>query len=65
MSTPSRPPRLPRILLRHALPEDTRDVVDGDLHELYMTRRATSGAAAAATWYWLQTFSFPNSYTHT
>jgi putative ABC transport system permease protein len=58
MSAPPRPPRLPRALLRHALPDDTRDVVDGDLHELYVARRTASGAAAAAIWYWLETLSF-------
>jgi hypothetical protein len=63
MSAHPRPPRLPRAVLRHTLPDDTREVVDGDLHELYMTRRATSGAVAAATWYWLETFSFAMRFT--
>jgi putative ABC transport system permease protein len=51
------PPRLPRALLRHAVPADARDALDGDLHELYLARRAASGAAAAARWYWLETIS--------
>jgi predicted permease len=63
MSALARPPRLPRALLRYALPDDTRDVVDGDLHEIYLTRRANSGAAAAATWYWLETLSFAMRFT--
>ena len=58
MSAPARPPRIPRALLRYTLPDDTRDVVDGDLHELYVTRHAKSGAAAGAIWYWLEAFSF-------
>ena len=63
MSAPPRPPRLPRALLYHALPDDTRDVVDGDLHELYVARRASSGAAVAATWYCLETLSFIMRFT--
>ncbi|HKG90801.1 MAG TPA: ABC transporter permease [Gemmatimonadaceae bacterium] len=58
MSAIPTPPRLPRVLLRRALPADLRDAVDGDLHELYAARRAASGAAAAAAWYWLETLSF-------
>jgi putative ABC transport system permease protein len=57
------PPRIPRALLRHAVPDEARDSVDGDLHELYIARRATSGAAAAATWYWLETLSFAMRFT--
>ena len=52
------PPRLARALLRAVLPDDIRDDVDGDLHELYLTRRASSGATRAATWYCFQTLSF-------
>ena len=63
MSALPRPPRLPHAVLRHTLPDDTRDVVDGDLHELYLARRASSGAAAAATWYWLETSSFAMRFT--
>ena len=63
MSTSSRPPRLLRALLRYALPDDMRDVVDGDLHALYLARLATSGAAVATTWYWLETFSFVMRFT--
>ena len=63
MTAPPRPPRLPRAVLRHTLPDDTRDVVDGDLHEIYVARRAASGAAAAATWYWLETLSFAMRFT--
>ncbi|HUQ83843.1 MAG TPA: ABC transporter permease [Gemmatimonadaceae bacterium] len=58
MSAHPRPPRIPRALLYHALPDDTRDVVDGDLHEIYVARLAASGAVAASTWYWLETLSF-------
>jgi len=63
MSAPPRPPRVPRALLRHTLPDDTRDVVDGDLHELYVARRTASGATAAATWYCLETISFAMRFT--
>ena len=59
----SHPPQLPRALLRAALPDDTRDVVDGDLHELYLARRATSGAIVATTWYWFETLSFAMRFT--
>lgn len=58
MSATPAPPGFPRSLLRRVLPREMRDAVDGDLHELYVARRATSGAAAAATWYWLETLSF-------
>jgi predicted permease len=63
MSASPHPPRLGRALLRCALPEDTREVVDGDLHELYVARRATSGAAVATAWYWLETLSFAMRFT--
>jgi putative ABC transport system permease protein len=63
MSALPRPPRIPRALLRLALPDDTCDVVDGDLHEIYITRRATSGAVVAATWYCLETVSFIMRFT--
>jgi putative ABC transport system permease protein len=59
----SRPPRLARALLRFVVPYDARDDVDGDLHELYVERRAASGATAAAAWYWLETFSFIMRFT--
>jgi hypothetical protein len=52
------PPRAARALLRRALPNDARDAVDGDLHELYVARRTASGATAADMWYWLETLSF-------
>ncbi len=58
MSGAPMPPRLARAILRHNLPNDVRDSVDGDLYELYLLRRAESGAASAATWYWFQAFSF-------
>ena len=57
------PPRLPRAMLRHAVPDEARDGIDGDLHELYVARRAAWGAAAAAAWYWLETFSFAMRFT--
>jgi len=57
------PPRLARALLRRALPDEARDAVDGDLHELYVARRAASGAAAASAWYWLETLSFIMRFT--
>jgi len=57
------PPRFPRALLRRAVPDEARDAIDGDLHELYVARRVRSGAAAAVTWYWLETFSFVMRFT--
>ena len=52
------PPRLARAVLRAVLPDEVRDDVDGDLQELYRARRAAAGTISAATWYWLETFSF-------
>ena len=57
MSGAPAPPRLPRLLLQHTLPEDAHEVIVGDLHELHAQRRATLGAVAAATWYWLEALS--------
>lgn len=57
VSAPPTPPRLLRALVRRAVPDDVRDAVDGDLHELYLARHAASGAAAAAAWYSLETSS--------
>ncbi len=57
------PPRLPRALLRAVLPDDARDAVEGDLHEVYTRRRDASGASAAAAWYWLEAFSFVMRFT--
>ena len=58
MSAAPAPPRLPRALLRLVVPDELGAAVDGDLHELWVARRAASGAAAAAAWYWLETLSF-------
>ena len=65
MSNPPRltPPRLARALLRSVVPEPERDDVDGDLHELYLTRRCASGVLAAAAWYWLETLSLLMRFT--
>ena len=52
------PPRLPRAIIRRAVPNEARDAIDGDLHELYVARRAASGAAVANLWYWLESLSF-------
>jgi putative ABC transport system permease protein len=57
------PPRVARALLRSVVPDDLRDDIDGDLHELYLTRRAASGTAAAALRYWLETLSFLMRFT--
>ncbi len=57
MNTIPRPPRLARALLRLAAPEEERDIIDGDLHELYVERRIASGGVTAATWYWLEVLS--------
>jgi len=47
MSAAASPPRLARALLRHAVPDEARDAVDGDLHELYGGRHAAKGVAAS------------------
>jgi putative ABC transport system permease protein len=52
------PPRVPRAIIRRTVPNEARDAIDGDLHELYVARRAASGAAVANTWYWLESLSF-------
>jgi len=57
------PPRVARALLRSLLPGDVRDDVDGDLHELYVKRRAERGAAVAVAWYWLVILSFIMRFT--
>ena len=63
MSASSSPPRLARALLRRLAPHESRDAIDGDLHELWTARRAASGAAAAAGWYWLETSSATMRFT--
>ena len=57
------PPRLARAILRRFLPDDSFEAVDGDLHELYLARRASSGVAAASAWYWAETLSFIMRFT--
>jgi putative ABC transport system permease protein len=57
MSRPASPPRLARGILRRAIPDEARDAIDGDLHELYAARRAASGPLVATLWYWVQTSS--------
>src|SRR5689334_25017658 len=52
------PPRVARALLRALLPDHVRDDVDGDLHEIFVKRRAERGAPVAVAWYWVTTFSF-------
>ena len=52
------PPRLARALLRLGVPEESRDAVEGDLHELYVARRGRSSRVAASIWYWLEVLSF-------
>ena len=63
MSATPTPPRAARAILRRVVPAEARDAVDGDLHELYVARRAAGGAAAAAAWYWLETISFAMRFT--
>ena len=63
MTVPGSPPRLARAILRRAIPADARDAFDGDLNELHFRRYATSGAIAAASWYWLQTLSVVMRFT--
>ena len=63
MSAAPTPPRFARALLRSVVPDESRDDIDGDLHELYVQRRTASGAAASAMWYWLETLSFAMRFT--
>jgi predicted permease len=63
MTNPASPPRLARALLRRAIPDEARDAIDGDLHEVHAVRHAASGSIAAATWYWLQTISIAMRFT--
>jgi putative ABC transport system permease protein len=58
LSASAKPPLLACVLLRAVVPREARDAIEGDLHEIYVARRAASGAAAAALWYWLETLSF-------
>jgi len=60
---PRTPPRVARALLRSLLPGDVRDDVEGDLHEIYVKRRADRGAAVAVAWYWVETLSFIMRFT--
>ena len=40
-----------------------RDEVDGDLHEVYVKRRAERAASVAVGWYWAVTLSFIMRFT--
>jgi len=51
------PPRFARALLRLAVPSESRDAVEGDLHELYVGRRQHSPRVATSIWYWLEVLS--------
>jgi putative ABC transport system permease protein len=46
------PPRLAARLLHALLDADSREAVEGDLHEGYVTVREQRGAGAATRWYW-------------
>jgi hypothetical protein len=48
----ARPPRLARWLVEHAVPNDARDDVSGDLIELFHRDSAADGAARAMARYW-------------
>ncbi len=58
MTPAAEPPRLARRLLARALPEDAREYVDGDLHEVYARRCARDGVPRARLWYWVEALSF-------
>ncbi|MDF2773120.1 MAG: hypothetical protein K0S86_2615 [Geminicoccaceae bacterium] len=58
MTTLPSPPRVPRAIIRRTIPNEARDAIDGDLHEIYVARRAASSAAVANAWYWLESLSF-------
>jgi hypothetical protein len=48
------PPFIPRALIAAAAPPTDYDVIEGDLHEEYIARVRTLGAAEANRWYWSQ-----------
>src|ERR1051325_6733180 len=54
----SRPPRLPRAIIRASLPADDRDVLTGELELLWRQRTASNGQAAANRWFARQALSF-------
>jgi predicted permease len=54
----TRPPRLPRWILRHALPVDVRDHVAGDLDEVFHGECQALGRTRARLRYWRKTMSF-------
>ena len=57
MSRPE-PPRLARLLLEWALPDDRRDDIMGDLDEVYQRLRRERGSTRAGLWYVRQSCSF-------
>jgi hypothetical protein len=56
-SSGSEPPRLAVALLCRRLPADQRDMVVGDLTELYADR-VESGRALCGAWFWIQSLAF-------
>lgn len=56
--TAVKPPRAAQGMLTRTLPSDVRDVVLGDLEELFQARVASVGAGAASRWYWGQAMAF-------
>ena len=62
MTDGSRPPRLAHLMLRHALPEDARDGIIGDLDEVYRRTCAQQGHRRARRWYWREAFAFSSSF---
>ena len=56
------PPKLAQRMLRHALPEDARDDIIGDLDEVYRRTCAEQGGRRARGWYWREACAFSGSF---
>jgi predicted permease len=52
------PPRLARLLLQHALPDDVREDVVGDLDEVFQKRCGEHGVLRAQAWYVRESLAF-------
>jgi predicted permease len=57
------PPRIARLLLERALPEDLRESVAGDVDEMFARRVERAEAWRARFWYWRQAFSFAGRFS--
>jgi predicted permease len=58
------PPRLARRLVEHALPDDLREDVVGDLDEVFQKRCREHGALRAQVWYVRESLAFAARFAH-